>query len=93
MPAADIFMLYADLDYASILAAKRPSIRSRIVLATSLADHAVRIPDIDWVLVSGMVRHQNRDDGLPYTVQYRANESLTKQREGLAGLTKPGCYL
>ena len=52
--AADIFVLYADLDDALIRAAMRPRDRIRIVLATSLAKKAVTIPDIDWVLDSGL---------------------------------------
>ena len=93
MAAVDIFVLYADLDYALIRAAMRPKDRSRVVLATSLAENAVMVPDIDWVLDSRLGRHQNQDDGIPYTLDYKASKSVTKEREGRAGRTKLGFRL
>ena len=74
--AADIRVLYADLDYALSRAAMRPRDRSRIVLATSLAENAVTISDISWVLDSGLCRHQNEDDCTPYTLDYKASQTL-----------------
>ena len=85
--AADIFELYAEMEYRLIRAAMTPT---RIVLATSLAENAVTISDIGWVLDSGLCRHQNEDDGIPHTLDYKAHQSLAKQREGRAGRTKPG---
>jgi hypothetical protein len=89
----DIFLLYADLPSEKIKMAKKSRTKPRIVLASSLAEVAVTIPDVDVVLNSGISRFIDDDDDIPLKFDYLASAVTNKQREGRAGRTKRGCHV
>ena len=86
-----IFPLYADLDPQRIKAALEPSRDARLVLATSIAEVAMTIPDVDVVLDTGIGRWTSCDE-VPTSFDYLISLTTMKQREGRVGRTKPGCY-
>ena len=86
----DIFILHADLAANVIQEAKTRREKARVVLATSLAEVAMTIPDIDWVLDSGIGRLINEDKDVPIVIDYRISVSSETQREGQAGRAKNG---
>ena len=86
----DIFILHADLAANVIEEAKKGREKSCVVLATSLAEVAMTIPDIDWVLDSGIGRLINEDNDVPIVIDYRISVSSETQREGRAGRAKNG---
>lgn len=69
--------------------------RRKIVLATSIAETSLTIPDIRIVVDSGLARAPRFDPavGLARLVTERAPQSAIDQRRGRAGRTGPGvCY-
>ena len=89
--AADvIFPLFGDLDPQAIKDALTPRPYPRIILATSLAELAMTIPDVDVVLDSGVGRFTS-DDEVPSSFDYLISATSSKQREGRAGRAKRGC--
>ena len=86
-----IFPLFADLDPQAIKAAQEPSPDARLVLATSLAELAMTIPDVDVVLDTCIGRWTSSDE-IPTSFDYLISETTMKQREGRVGRTKIGCY-
>jgi HrpA-like RNA helicase len=86
----DTFPLHADLELSEITLAVRSRAEARIVLATSLAEVAMTIADVDVVLDSGLSRYINSDDELKRTYDYASPPTVNQQREGRAGRTKEG---
>ena len=86
-----IFPLYSDLDPKRIKAALTVSPTARLVLATSIAELALTIPDVDVVLDTGVGRWTSSDE-VPTSIDYLISPTTIEQREGRAGRTKPGCY-
>jgi ATP-dependent helicase HrpB len=66
--------------------------RRKTVLATSVAETSVTIPDIDLVIDSGLARFNRFDQGrgLDRLVTERVSQASADQRRGRAGRTKPG---
>ena len=89
--AADKIFPLSDLDPQGIKDALTPRAYPRIVLSTSLAEMAMKIPDVDVVLDSGISRFTS-DDEVPSSFDCLASATSIKQREGRAGRAKPGCY-
>ena len=79
-----IFPLFADLDHQKIKAALEPSRDARLVLATSIAELALTIPDVDVVLDTGIGRWTSCDE-VPTSFDYLISPTAMKQREGRAG--------
>ena len=86
------FPLFGDLDPKAIKDALTSRTYSRIILATSLAELAMTIADVDVVLDSGVGRFTS-DDEVPSSFDYLISAISGKQREGRAGRAKCGCYV
>ena len=87
-----IFPLYSDLDPNKIQAAVRPSSTPRLVLATSIAEVAMTIPDVDVVLDTCVGRWTSSDE-IPTSFDYSISQTTMQQREGRVGRTKRGfCF-
>jgi ATP-dependent helicase HrpB len=69
-----------------------PGGRRKTVLATSVAETSLTIPDIDLVIDSGLARMNRFDQGrgLDRLVTERVSQASADQRRGRAGRTKPG---
>jgi ATP-dependent helicase HrpB len=69
-----------------------PDGRRKTVLATSVAETSVTIPDIELVIDSGLARFNRFDQGrgLDRLVTERVSQASADQRRGRAGRTKPG---
>ena len=87
-----IFPLFSDLDPKRIKAALTASPTARLVLATSIAELALTIPDVDVVLDTGVGRWTSTDE-VPTSIDYLISPTTIEQREGRAGRTKSGCYV
>lgn len=66
--------------------------RRKTVLATSVAETSLTIPDIELVIDSGLARFNRFDQGrgLDRLVTERVSQASADQRRGRAGRTKPG---
>jgi ATP-dependent helicase HrpB len=66
--------------------------RRKTVLATSVAETSLTIPDIDLVIDAGLARFNRFDQGrgLDRLVTERVSQASADQRRGRAGRTKPG---
>ncbi len=87
-----IFVLHGGLAPEEQTAILEPSSRRRTVLATSVAETSITIPDVELVIDSGWARF-NRFDykrGLDHLVTERVSRASADQRRGRAGRTKPG---
>lgn len=81
----------ASQDQASVLE-PLPGGRRKTVLATSVAETSLTIPDIELVIDSGLARFNRFDHGrgLDRLVTERVSQASADQRRGRAGRTKPG---
>lgn len=95
---AEVLPLYGRLPQAQqarALNAAGAGAPRRIVLATSIAETSVTIPDITVVVDGGLARRARHDpsSGMSRLVTERAARSEADQRRGRAGRTGPGhCY-
>lgn len=66
--------------------------RRKTVLATSVAETSLTIPDIELVIDAGLARFNRFDQGrgLDRLVTERVSQASADQRQGRAGRTKPG---
>lgn len=98
LPAnVDVLPLHGGLDPRAQDAAIRPAPegRRKVVLATSIAETSLTLPDIRIVIDSGLARAPRFDPavGLARLVTERAPLSAVEQRRGRAGRVGPGvCY-
>lgn len=78
-------------DQASVLE-PLPGGRRKTVLATSVAETSLTIPDIELVIDAGLSRFNRFDHGrgLDRLVTERVSQASADQRRGRAGRTKPG---
>jgi ATP-dependent helicase HrpB len=96
-PCVDVSVLHGGLDLgaqAAVLARSPPG-RRKLVLATSIAETSLTIPDIRVVVDSGMARRPafDADAGVARLVTVQASRAAVTQRRGRAGRTAPGvCY-
>lgn len=88
--------LYGALDFAAQRAAVRPEGTGRkLVLATSIAETSLTIPDIRVVVDGGRARRARFDpaSGMARLVTERVTRAEAEQRRGRAGRVAPGtCY-
>ncbi len=88
----EIAELYGDLPAAKQDALFEPGARSRLILATNVAESSITLPRVTRVVDSGAVRRLEHDpaSGLDALVLGRASLSSAEQRRGRAGRTGPG---
>ncbi len=91
----DIRPLFGAMDFAAQRAALGPAQRRKIVLATSIAETSLTIPDIRVVVDAGRARRARFDpaSGMSRLVTERVTKAEAEQRRGRAGRVAPGvCY-
>jgi ATP-dependent helicase HrpB len=87
-----VLILHGGLAPEEQAAILEPSGRRTTVLATSVAETSVTIPDVELVIDSGWARFNRFDQkrGLDRLVTERVSRASADQRRGRAGRTKPG---
>ncbi len=91
----DIRPLFGAMPFDAQRAALAPSLRRKIVLATSIAETSLTIPDIRVVVDAGRARRARFDpaSGMSRLVTERVTRAEAEQRRGRAGRVAPGsCY-
>ena len=91
----DIRPLFGAMDFAAQRAALAPSHRRKIVLATSIAETSLTIPDICVVVDGGRARRARFDpaSGMARLITERVTRAEAAQRAGRAGRVAAGiCY-
>ena len=73
--------------------AKRATSYPRVLLATTIAETSVTLPDVDVVVDLGLSRSIGSDHDLLCVEDFAASEAAQKQRQGRAGRVKRGCYV
>nr|WP_217438539.1 ATP-dependent helicase HrpB [Fertoeibacter niger] len=95
LPGHDIRPLFGAMDFAAQRAALAPGGARRIVLATSIAETSLTIPDVRVVVDAGRSRRARFDaaSGMARLVTERVTKAEAEQRQGRAGRVAPGvCY-
>lgn len=91
-----VLPLFGAMDFAAQRAAIAPSVGDRkVVLATSIAETSLTIPDIRVVIDGGRARRARFDpaSGMARLVTERVTRAEAEQRRGRAGRVAPGiCY-
>ncbi len=91
----DIRPLFGAMDFAAQRAALGPTARRKLVLATSIAETSLTIPDIGVVIDAGRARRARFDpsSGMSRLVTERVTKAEAEQRRGRAGRVAAGiCY-
>lgn len=94
-PGMVIRPLFGAMDFAAQRAALAPVTGRKIVLATSIAETSLTIPDIRVVVDGGRARRARFDapSGMSRLVTERVTKAEAEQRRGRAGRVAPGtCY-
>ncbi|WP_287884911.1 MULTISPECIES: ATP-dependent helicase HrpB [Paracoccus] len=93
---AEVLPLYGAMDFKAQRAALQPpGGRRRIVLATSIAETSLTIPEVRVVVDAGRARRARFDpgSGMSRLVTERVSRAEAEQRRGRAGRVAPGiCY-
>ncbi len=95
LPGTDIRPLYGAMDFTAQRAALGPVAGRKIVLATSIAETSLTIPDICVVVDGGRSRRSRFDpsSGMARLVTERVTKAEAEQRRGRAGRVAAGiCY-
>ncbi|MGL6210464.1 MAG: ATP-dependent helicase HrpB [Paracoccaceae bacterium] len=95
LPDCDIRPLYGAMEFAAQRAALAPSDKRKVVLATSIAETSLTLPDIRVVVDGGRARRARFDaaSGMSRLVTERVTKAEAEQRRGRAGRVAPGtCY-
>lgn len=95
LPGVNILPLYGAMDFAAQRAALGPVAGRKLVLATSIAETSLTIPDIRVVVDSGRARRARFDapSGMARLVTERVTRAEAEQRRGRAGRVAEGiCY-
>lgn len=95
LPGCDIRPLFGAMEFAAQRAALAPSDRRRIVLATSIAETSLTLPDVRVVVDGGRARRARFDagSGMSRLVTERVTRAEAEQRRGRAGRVADGvCY-
>jgi ATP-dependent helicase HrpB len=96
LDSALIQPLYGAMDFTAQRAALAPAAQGRkLVLATSIAETSLTIPDIVTVIDAGRARRARFDpgSGMSRLVTERVSRAEADQRRGRAGRVRPGrCY-
>jgi ATP-dependent RNA helicase DHX57 len=96
-PILDIHFLYSSVSPSKQLKAFRPSEqgKTKVVLATNLAETSITIPDISIVIDTGRIKECrfNAEKRMKELVTVWTSQASALQRAGRAGRTRPGlCY-
>ena len=96
-PACEIRPLFGAMDFSAQRAALAPAGpgRRKVVLATSIAETSLTIPDVRVVVDGGRARRARFDpnSGMSRLVTERVTRAEAEQRRGRAGRVAPGtCY-
>jgi len=88
----EVAILHGGLPAEKQAALLQPSSRRKTVLATSVAETSVTIPDVELVIDCGWARFQRYDPrrALNRLVTERVSQASADQRRGRAGRTRPG---
>ncbi|MCF8487203.1 MAG: ATP-dependent helicase HrpB [Rhodobacteraceae bacterium] len=95
LPGCSLRPLFGAMDFAAQTAALGPAPGRKIVLATSIAETSLTIPDIRVVVDGGRARRARFDaaSGMSRLVTERVTRAEAEQRRGRAGRVAPGlCY-
>ena len=95
LPDCDIRPLFGAMEFAAQRAALAPSDRRKIVLATSIAETSLTLPDVRVVVDGGRARRARFDasSGMSRLVTERVTRAEAEQRRGRAGRVAAGiCY-
>jgi len=92
---AEVVALYGAMEFKAQQAVLRPAAGRRVVLATSIAETSLTIPDVKVVVDAGRARRARFDpgSGMSRLVTERVSRAEAEQRRGRAGRVAPGiCY-
>lgn len=95
MPGVAVRPLFGAMDFAAQRAALAPVEGRKVVLATSIAETSLTLPDIRVVVDSGRARRARFDpnSGMSRLVTERVTKAEAEQRRGRAGRVAEGvCY-
>jgi ATP-dependent helicase HrpB len=95
LPGVALRPLYGAMDFAAQRAALAPAPGRKVVLATSIAETSLTLPDIRVVVDAGRARRARFDpnSGMSRLVTERVTKAEAEQRRGRAGRVAPGlCY-
>lgn len=95
LPGCAVRPLYGAMDFAAQRAALAPAEGRKIVLATSIAETSLTLPDIRVVVDGGKARRARFDpaSGMSRLVTERVTRAEAEQRRGRAGRVAAGvCY-
>ncbi len=95
LPGCDIRPLFGAMEFAAQRAALGPSQGRKVVLATSIAETSLTLPDIRVVVDGGRARRARFDpnSGMSRLVTERVTKAEAEQRRGRAGRVATGvCY-
>ncbi len=90
---AEIIPLHAQQERFEQELALRSYGRPKIVLATNIAETSITIPDIDVIILSGLVRRAEVVDGVETLAIRSISQDEFRQQKGRAGRTKPGTFI
>ncbi|MFN3991758.1 MAG: ATP-dependent helicase HrpB [Tabrizicola flagellatus] len=95
LPGVALRPLFGAMDFAAQRAALAPAEGRKVVLATSIAETSLTLPDIRVVVDAGRARRARFDpnSGMSRLVTERVTKAEAEQRRGRAGRVGPGiCY-
>lgn len=95
LQGVDLRPLFGAMDFAAQRAALAPSDQRKVVLATSIAETSLTIPDVRVVIDGGRARRARFDpnSGMSRLVTERVTRAEAEQRRGRAGRVAEGlCY-
>ncbi len=95
LPGCEVRPLFGAMEFAAQRAALGPSAARKVVLATSIAETSLTIPDIRVVVDGGRARRARFDpnSGMSRLVTERVTKAEAEQRRGRAGRVAAGlCY-
>lgn len=93
--SCEVVALYGAMDFKAQRAVMQPTGARRVVLATSIAETSLTIPDVKVVVDAGRARRARFDpgSGMSRLVTERVSRAEAEQRRGRAGRVAPGiCY-
>ena len=95
LPGCTVLPLFGAMEFSAQRAALGPVAGRRVVLATSIAETSLTLPDITVVVDGGRARRARFDpnSGMSRLVTERVTRAEAEQRRGRAGRVAPGvCY-
>ena len=95
LPGCTVLPLFGAMEFAAQRAALGPVPGRRVVLATSIAETSLTLPDVTVVVDGGRSRRARFDpnSGMSRLVTERVTRAEAEQRRGRAGRVAPGtCY-